>query len=93
MDHAFFDGDIILAEVANAISSAAEIAYVRVGLEYVDEGCEPELHLTFKDLQYLADLTGSKLTEVSGDSMQAVLSRDDIILLAKTAGVTAEELG
>lgn len=82
MSHDWYDGDIDRVCVERNI-------YLRVLLEDdVDE-----IHITEADLQEMYKmLCTSKLEEVKPTDVTTKLSRDDIIMLAKAAGLTKEDL-
>ena len=90
MEHEWYDKDIEGHEVYKA-GMYGDIPYVSIHCEEI-EGVEPVYHLTIKDLQYMAELLGGKIQSVNPDEINLKFSREDIIMLAKTAGVTAEEL-
>jgi len=90
MEHEFFDGDISHCDINDVGEDGT--SFIRIHGEEVEDECCPEYHLALRDLQYMAGLLGGKINEVSPDTVITMLSRDDIILLAKEAKLTTEEL-
>ena len=85
MTHEWFDGDI---DHVSTGSNDTE--------HYIDIHTEEEvdqLHLSIRDVEHMYYmLTSTKMEQVSPSYVTTQLTRDDIILLAKTAGLTEEDL-
>lgn len=85
MTHKWMDGDIERVCIGANISES-----------YIDIHTEEEvdqLHLSIRDVEYIYYmLTSAKMEQVSQSCVTTQLTRDDIIMLAKTAGLTEEDL-
>ena len=88
MVHEWFDDDVDDCIVYNVGPNAngAQTPFVEI------EGDCSTHHYSLLDLQYMSNRLGGKLNEVSPNEVTTKLTREDIIMLAKTAGITAEEL-
>jgi hypothetical protein len=86
MSHEFYDEDIACIVLVEYNAGCN-----RITLDFVD-GVESVL-LTKEDLVYMLGKLGEQPTAVNPNEIQSTITRSDVILLAKSAGVTAEELG
>lgn len=91
MKHEFFDEDI---EGWGLHDNIYEGKFIFVeSVEDEDGNYASSLNFKMEDLQYMAEKLGGSLVAVSPNTVTTQLSREDIIMLAKTAGITVEELG
>ena len=89
MEHKFFDDDI---EGCDLVKDGDEEYVVIDTCEDEDGNFTSCIQLKIEDLQYMANRLGGALQSVSPNEVTTRLTREDIIMLAKTAGITAEEL-
>ena len=88
MEHEWYDEDI-----ENCMVVDAENKYIYVETVEDEDGSYTScVQFKMEDLQYMANKLGGALQAVNPDEINLKFSREDIIMLAKTAGVTPEEL-
>jgi hypothetical protein len=88
MGHDWYDGDVkCIADLSSQ--------HIAILCEHPDDSEEEmELHFNKEDLIHMyAALTGEPIKKVSPSLVTTNISRDNILALAKGAGLTLEELG
>lgn len=89
MEHVWHDEDV----EDFGTGSFNDKPYIYVESQEDGEGDYPaSLHFNMEDLEYMAARLGGALQSVKPNEVTTTFSREDIIMLAKTAKLTTEEL-